>query len=61
MYFYGVIYFWLHLAFVATHRDYSQGGVYWLLLFWSMSSRQAGSVVVARGLSCLAAYGIFPG
>ena len=32
----------------------------WLLLLQSMGSRRAGSVVVAHGLSCSAACGIFP-
>ena len=32
----------------------------WLLLLWSTSSRYAGSVVVAHGLSCSAACGILP-
>ena len=32
----------------------------WLLLLWSLGSRHAGSVVVAHGLSCSAACGIFP-
>ena len=32
----------------------------WLLLLRSMGSRRAGSVVVAHGLSCSAACGIFP-
>ena len=31
----------------------------WLLLLRGMGSRHAGSVVVARGLSCFAACGIF--
>ena len=32
----------------------------WPLLLWSTGSRRAGSVVVAHGLSCSAACGIFP-
>ena len=32
----------------------------WLLLLWSTGSRRTGSVVVAHGLSCSAACGIFP-
>ena len=32
----------------------------WLLLLQSTGSRSAGSVVVAHGLSCSAACGIFP-
>ena len=65
-------YLWLHWVFVAAcglslvvaSRGYSSlqcagFSLRWLLLLWSTGSRYAGSVVVARGLSCSAACEIF--
>ena len=67
-----IIYFWLCWVFVAVHGlslVAASGGhsslrcagfsLSWLLLLQSMGSRWAGSVVVAHGLSCSAACGIF--
>ena len=67
------IYFCLHWVFVAAHGlslVVASGGysslrcagfsMQWLLLLWSTGSRHAGSVVVAHGLSCSVACGIFP-
>ena len=66
------LFIWLHWVFVAVSRlplvAASEGysslrctgfSLRWLLLR-SMASRRAGSVVVAHGLSCSAACGIFP-
>ena len=68
------IYFWLcwvfvavcGLSLVAVSGGYSSlrcagFSLWWLLLLRSTGSRHAGSVVVAHGLSCYAACGIFPG
>ena len=64
-------YFWLGwvvaargLSLVAVSRGYSSlqcagFSLWWLLLLRSMGSRRAGSVVVAHGLSCSTACGIF--
>ena len=70
--FYLFIYFWLHWVLVAA-RGLSlvvSGGysslwctgfsLQWPLLLQNMDSRHAGSAVVAHGLSCSAACGIFP-
>ena len=67
------IYFWLRWVFIAAHglslvavsRGYSSlrctgFSLRWLLLLQSTGSRHAGSVVVAHGLSCSVARGIFP-
>ena len=67
------IYLWLCWVFVAVHGFslvVASGGysslrctgfsLQWFLLLRSMGSRYAGSVVVANGLSCSAACGIFP-
>ena len=67
------IYFWLHWVFVAAHglSLVAASGGYSslrctglslrpLLLLRSTGSRRTGSVVVAHGLSCSAACGIFP-
>ena len=71
--FYLFIYFWLcwvfisvqGLSLVAASRGHSSSQCVGLslsrpLLLRSTSSRRAGSVVVAHGLSCSAACGIFP-
>ena len=71
--FYKFICFWLRWVFVAVHGLIlvaASGGysslrcvsfsLQWLLLWRSTSSRHMGSVVVAHGLSCSAACGIFP-
>ena len=63
-----LFYFWLHWVFVAVRGLFSSCSERGLLLLWSTGSRRAGfsscghlgSVVVARGLSCSAARGIFP-
>ena len=60
-YFFKFIYFWLHWVFVAVrglspvavsrgHSSLQCAGLSlrWLLLLWSMGSRHAGSVAVAR-------------
>ena len=70
---YLFIYFWLCWVFVSVRRlsPVAASGGYssswctgftlpWLLLLWSTGSTHAGSVVVAHGLSCSAACGIFP-
>ena len=70
---YLFIYFWLCWVFVSVwglslvvasggHSSSRCAGLSlsWPLLFRSTSSRHAGSVVVAHGLSCSAACGIFP-
>ena len=70
---YLFIYFWLRWVFVAAcglsvvaaSGDYSWlqwagFSLWWLLLLRSMGSRCVGSVVVAHGLSCSTACGIFP-
>ena len=71
--FYLFIYLnWLHWVFVSAHElsrvvasrghsSWQREGVsfWWLLLLWSMGPRHTGSVVVAQGLSCYAARGIF--
>ena len=67
------IYFWLcwvfvavrGLSLVAVSRGYSSlqcagFSLWWLLLLRSTGSRCTGSVVVARGFTCSAAWGIFP-
>ena len=67
------IYFWLCWVFVSVrglslvvasggHSSSRCAGLSlsWPLLLWSTGSRGAGSVVVAHGPSCSAAYGIFP-
>ena len=72
-YFILFIYFWLPwvfiaaggLSLVAVSRGYSLlrcagFSLQWLLLLWSTGSRRVSSVVVAHGLSCSAACGIFP-
>ena len=64
--------FWLRWVFIAARRlslVAASGGysllwcavfsLWWLLLLWSTSSKRGGSVVVAHGLSCSAACGIF--
>ena len=53
------------LSLVAASEGYSLlrcagFSLCWLLLLWSTGSRHVGSVVVAHGLSCSAACGIFP-
>ena len=53
------------LSLVEASRDYSLlqcvgFSLWWLLLLQSTGSRHAGSVVVAHGLSCSVACGIFP-
>ena len=53
------------LSLVAARGDYSSlwcagFSLQWLLLLWSAGSRHVGSVVVAHGLSCSVACGIFP-
>ena len=71
--FYWLIYLCLPWVFVAAHRlslvVASRGyyplqctgfSLWWLLLLGSMDSRCEGSVVVAHGLSCSTAHGIFP-
>ena len=68
------IYFWLcwvfvsvwRLSLVAASGGHSSSRCAGLSLLWplplrSTGSRRAGSVVVAHGLSCSAACGIFPG
>ena len=68
-----LFFFWPRWVFVAAHglSLVAASGVYsslrcagfslwWLLLLRSTGSRHAGSVVVARRLSCSAACGIFP-
>ena len=68
-----LIYFWLcwvfvsvrGLSLVAASRGHSSSRCAGLslsrpLLLWSTGSRRVGSVVVAHGLSCSAACGIFP-
>ena len=70
---YLFIYFWLRWVFVAAHGlslvavsgGYSSlrcmgFSLQWLLLLRSTGSRGASSVVVARGLCCSVACGIFP-
>ena len=67
------IYFWLSWVFIAARGlplVAGSGGhsslrcvsfsLRWFLLLWSMGSRLAGSAVVAHGLSCSVACGIFP-
>ena len=67
-----LFYFWLLWFFIAAHglslvaasSGYSSlwcagFSMQWLLLLWSTGSRRLGSVVVAHGLSCSAARGIF--
>ena len=67
------LYFWLFLGLCCCAlglSSCSEWGLFyllcesfplkWFLLFWSMGSRCSGSVVVARGLSCFTAHGIFP-
>ena len=59
------LFIWLHWVFTASRglslvlasRGFS---LQWLLLFWSMGSRQWASVVVAHKLRCPAAHGILP-
>ena len=59
------LFIWLHWVFTASRglslvlasRGFS---LQWLLLFWSMGSRQWASVVVAQKLRCPAAHGILP-
>ena len=73
LFIYLFIYFWLCWVFVSVRRlslVAASGGysslqcagfsLSWLLLLWSTGSTRAGSVVVAHGLSCSAACGIFP-
>ena len=73
LFIYLFIYFWLcwvfvsarGLSLVAANRGHSSSQCAGLslsqpLLLRSTSSRRAGSVVVAHGPSCSAAYGIFP-
>ena len=53
------------LSLVEASRGYSLlqcvgFSLWWLLLLQSTGSRHAGSVVVAHGLSCSVACGIFP-
>ena len=61
--FFFLIYFWLRWVFISARRlslVAASGGysllrrtgfsLQWFLLLWSMGSRHAGSVVVARGL-----------
>ena len=68
-----LFYFWLCWVFVSVqglspltasggHSSSWCAGLSlsWPLLLRSTGSRRAGSVVVAHGLSCSAAYGIFP-
>ena len=70
---YLFIYFWLCWVFVSVrglslvaasggHSSSQCAGfsLSWPLLLRSTGSRRAGSVVVAHGLSCSAACGIFP-
>ena len=70
---YLFIYFWLCWVFVSVrglslvaasggHSSSRRAGLSlsWSLLLGSTGSRRAGSVVVAHGLSCSAACGIFP-
>ena len=70
---YLFIYFWLcwvfvsvrGLSLVAVSQGHSSSrcaglSLSWPLLLRSTGSRRAGSVVVAHGLSCSAACGIFP-
>ena len=70
---YLFIYFWLCWVFVSVRGlspvvesgDHSSSrctglSLSWPLLLRSRGSRRAGSVVVAHGLSCSAACGIFP-
>ena len=72
-FFYKFIYLWLCWVFVSVrglspvaasggHSSSRCAGLSlsWPLLFRSTGSRRAGSVVVAHGLSCSAACGIFP-
>ena len=67
------LFIWLHWVFIAVHGlslvTASEGysllrcagfSLRWRLLLQSTGSRHAGSVVVAHGLSCSAACGIFP-
>ena len=71
--FFFLIYFWLRwvfvaacgLSLVAASRGYSSlrcvgFSLWWFLLLWSTGSKHLGSVVVAHGLSCSGACGIFP-
>ena len=73
IYFLKFIYFCLRwvfvaeqgLSLVAASRGYSSlrcmgFSLWWLLLLQSMGSRHVGSVVVAHGLSCSTACGVFP-
>ena len=71
VFFLNLIYFWLHwvlvavrgISLVVTSGNYSSlwcAGFSLLLLLRSTGSRHAGSVVVAHGLSCSTACGIFP-
>ena len=70
---YFFFFFWLRWVFIAARRlslVAASGGysslqcagfsLWWLLLLWSTGSRLMGSVVVAHGLSCSTACGIFP-
>ena len=72
-FFFFLIYFWMHWVFIAAcglSLVVASGGyslLRWagfslqlLLLLWSTGSRHVGSVVVAHGLSCSMACGIFP-
>ena len=71
--YYLFIYFWLCWVFISVrglspvvargvHSSSRCAGLLlsWPLLLWSTSSRRADSVVVAHGLSCSTACGIFP-
>ena len=71
--YYLFIYFWLcwvfvsvrGLSLVAVSGGHSSSrcvdlSLSWPLLLWGTGSRHAGSVVVAHGLSCSTACGIFP-
>ena len=73
LFIYLFIYLWLCWVFVSVQRlslVAASGGHSSLrcaglllsrpLLLWSTSSRHAGSVVVAHGLSCSTACGVFP-
>ena len=73
LFIYVFIYFWLcwvfvsvrGLSLVAASGGHSSSRCTGLslsrpLLLWSTGSRRAGSVVVAHGPSCFAAFGIFP-
>ena len=72
-YYYFLIYLWLCWVFVSVrglslvvasggHSSSRCAGLSLLqpILLWSTGSRRAGSVVVAHGLRCPAACGIFP-